>query len=736
MKTLLSVLPLWLAIASLVLPLTAQSVSKLELEKSTALNVWEKVTITPDLLSTTGELLVPTSGSQEFYRMKVRLLDSPAAAPTGFALIPTGSFSMGDALDNLRNAPTHTVNVSAFYMAQNLVTKAQWDSVRTWAISNGYNDLATGEGKASNHPVRNSWFQIVKWCNARSQQEGLTPVYYTNDAQTTVYKTGDLNLTSAQVKWTANGYRLPTEAEWEKAARGGLSGKRFPWGDTISHSQANYYGRYYDSNSDSYDLSSAVGNYHPTYATGSEPYTSPVGSFAANGYGLYDLAGNVWQWCWDWSGSYGVTLGDPKGAVSGQGEGRVARGGSWRDYAIYCRVANRYQHPPNSNAAAGFRVARSSVTESAETAAVDTQPASMSIYSGSTATLSVVAIGTAPLTYQWYQGSLGTTTTPVGSNSASFTTPALTATTTYWVRVSNATGNVSSALATVTVLAVTTSPGFAPIPAGAFTMGDALDGDSQAPTHTVNVSAFYMAQNLVTKADWDTVRTWATSNGYPDLAAGEGKASNHPVQTISWFDIVKWCNARSQQEGLTPVYYTNDAQTMVYKTGDVNVTNAQVKWAANGYRLPTEAEWEKAARGGLSGKRFPWGDTISQTQANYYAWAQYSYDLSGEEFYSPHPTYADGIVPYTSPVGSFAANGYGLNDMAGNVWQWCWDRYGTYDRGTPTDPRGVISGYTRVLRGGSWFDYALDCRVAFRYGLDPSFSINDMGFRVARSSVP
>jgi sulfatase modifying factor 1 len=677
-------------------------------------------------------------------RVAVRDYDSPSylgsgvgfrvargsVAPTGFALIPAGAFTLGNSMaadTDLSGAPTRTVTLDAFYMGNYEVTKAEWDEVRTWGLSNGYTDLAAGSGEVSNPVHSINWYDMVKWCNARSQKEGLMPVYYTNDLQTMIYKIGDVNVTNAQVKWTANGHRLPTDAEWEKAARGGLSGKRFPWGDTISHSQANYYA----DSSYSYDLSGPVNNYHPTYNS-----TSPVGAFAANAYGLYDMAGNVAEWCWSLFGTYDEgNLTNPRGSTSGTN--RVVRGGGYNDGANDCRVASRAgldRDPAISNSGVGFRLARGSVAESAETApAINTQPASTSINSGSTATLSVVASGTAPLTYQWYQGSVGTTTTPVGTSSASFTTPALTATTAYWVRVSNAAGGVNSALATVTVAAVTTPTGFALIPAGVFTMGDALDSDPQAPTRTVTVSAFYMAQNLVTKAQWDTVRTWATSNGYSDLAAGEGKASNHPVQMISWFDMVKWCNARSQQEGLTPVYYDNYAQ--VYKMGDLHLTNAHVKWTANGYRLPTEAEWEKAARGSLSGKRFPWGDTISQTQANYRATPYYSYDLSGA-VNNYHPTYATGPEPYTSPVGSFAANGYGLNDMAGNVWQWCWDWYGTYATGSPTDPRGVSSGSYRVIRGGSWYYDAYYCRVANRVNGVPTNSYDVIGFRVARSSVP
>src|ERR1035437_3535918 len=132
--------------------------------------------------------------------------------------------------------------------------------------------------------------------------------------------------------------------------------------------------------------------------------------------------------------------------------------------------------------------------------------------------------------------------------------------------------------------------GMAFIPAGSFTMGNCMDpneGDSdELPLHTVNVSAFYMDKYDVTKALWDDVYQWATNHGYNFLYPGSGKAANHPVQTIDWYDAAKWCNARSEKEGKTPAYYESAAQTTVYRSGQVTVDNSWVKWNV-GYRLPT-----------------------------------------------------------------------------------------------------------------------------------------------------
>jgi formylglycine-generating enzyme len=270
------------------------------------------------------------------------------------------------------------------------------------------------------------------------------------------------------------------------------------------------------------------------------------------------------------------------------------------------------------------------------------------------------------------------------------------------------------------------------IPAGSFTMGDIVDGSGTSlPLHTVYVSAFYMDQYLMTKSLWDTVYQWATNHGYTFDYAGSGKASNHPVQTIDWYDCVKWCNARSEKEGRVPAYYTNAAQTVVYRSGEVDVQTNWVNWSS-GYRLPTEAEWEKAARGGVTGQRFPWGDTISWGQANYYSYwsgsvAYYPYDVNPTSGYNP--AWTGGGTPYTTPVGYFAANGYGLYDMAGNVWQWCWDWYAAYSSGSQTDPRGPASGWDRVNRGGGWRGNAIFCRTADHDYYPPMHSYYAIGFR-------
>jgi len=282
------------------------------------------------------------------------------------------------------------------------------------------------------------------------------------------------------------------------------------------------------------------------------------------------------------------------------------------------------------------------------------------------------------------------------------------------------------------VAAPTNAPapaGMVLIPAGTFTMGDALDGDSIAlPLHTVYVSAFYMDANLVSYALWRQVYQWGIGHGYSFDNAGSGKATNHPVQTIDWYDCVKWCNARSEMDGRAPAYYTDASQAVVYRSGDLDITNACVNWSA-GYRLPTEAEWEKAARGGSSGNRFPWGNTIDWSHANYVAApGSYSYDLAPAAGYDP--AFEDGVSPYTSPVGCFAPNGYALYDMAGNVWRWCWDWYGPYSTGSQSDPHGASTGSFRVLRGGSWRDRANSCASAGRVYDYPSSRINYFGFRV------
>lgn len=283
-----------------------------------------------------------------------RLYSTNSATPAGMLPVPAGSFTMGNSIGDtdITDATPTNVYVSTFYMATNLVTYTQWQSVYTYATNYGYGFDNPGSGKGTNHPVQAvDWYDALKWCNARSQQEGLAPVYYTDAGLSLLYTNSQ---TSPFLNWAANGYRLPTEAEWEKAARGGAGGQRFPWGNTISESLANYFG-----NPAMYSYDSGPYGYNPAYSSGPFPYTSPVGSFSANGYGLYDMAGNVWEWCWDWYGTpYGQpSTNNPTGPATGLY--RILRGGYWNGYANSARCADRNDSGPNEgNDIVGFRCVR------------------------------------------------------------------------------------------------------------------------------------------------------------------------------------------------------------------------------------------------------------------------------------------------------------------------------------------------------------------------------------------
>jgi formylglycine-generating enzyme required for sulfatase activity len=262
---------------------------------------------------------------------------------------------------------------------------------------------------------------------------------------------------------------------------------------------------------------------------------------------------------------------------------------------------------------------------------------------------------------------------------------------------------------------------------GNFTMGDLFnEGPSdEKPTHSVTLRDFYIGKYEVTFDEFDAFCT-ATGREKPgDRDWGRG---SRPVINVDWYDAVEYCNWRSQKESLSTVYTIDKT-----RKDPNNQNNSDTKkWivtmnqAAKGYRLPTEAEWEYAAREGGKKVRFGNGrDIINPAEINFGASASYKKDYSIEGEYRQK----------TVSVDNLSANSLGLKHMSGNVWEWCADWYGdTYyaESDGAIDPTGAKSGQYRVLRGGSWDYDSGYCRAAYRSGYPPLYRHADLGFRVVR----
>jgi len=233
------------------------------------------------------------------------------------------------------------------------------------------------------------------------------------------------------------------------------------------------------------------------------------------------------------------------------------------------------------------------------------------------------------------------------------------------------------------------------IPAGRFLIGSPEEEEdhrsNEEPVHEVGISAFLCMKTPVTRRLYADVM--GTDPGWP-----EDDAADRPANIVSWFDAVDFCNRLSEREGFIPCYERAEDEVTWHRE-------------ANGYRLPTEAEWEYACRAGTN-TRWSFGDD--------------------EQRLSDHAWFRDNSEGQPRPVGRKQPNPWGLRDMHGNVWEWCWDRYGAYEPAFAQDPAGPPKGRGRVVRGGSFDFPARDLRSAFRNWVRPVLQYWYIGFRCVR----
>jgi formylglycine-generating enzyme required for sulfatase activity len=519
-----------------------------------------------------------------------------------WAWIPPGTFTMGSPAMDLDRAddegPQTAVTLTeGFWMGKYEVTQGEYRAV----VADNPSRF-----RDPNRPVEQvTWSDATNYCATLTAQErsaGRLPA-----------------------GWA---YRLPTEAEWEYAARAGTT-TTLSYGNDSRYKQLEKYAWYY---------------------ANSGGTTHPVGQKRPNPWGLYDMSGNVWEWCWDWFGTYlGGSLSDPTGP--GSGSDRVLRGGGWLVVEQGCRSAFRVRNSPGlRNSYTGFRAVLALGTNGVPAALAGEPP----FLEGAVTNVTSPSV---PSTQRaGNTAAVETVTGQPGRESAPPDTPPFNMDTIRW----------------------------AWMPPGTFTMGSPAseqerDRDEGPQTVVTLTKGFWMGRCEVTQGEY-----FAVTGSNPSYFKGD---QNRPVEDVSWIEATNYCATLTAQERAAARLPTG--------------------WA---YRLPTEAEWEYAARAETT-TRLSYGDDPGYSQLSTHGW------------------YSSNSGSTTHPVGEKRANPWGLYDMSGNVWEWCWDWFGTYHGGSVSNPTGPRSGSNRVVRGGSWYYVEKYCRSASRDFNTPDDRSNRIGFR-------
>ena len=641
---------------------------KLEDERRKAEGKWAG----PETPRTEAAPLRVQPASQPSALPKELKLDLGGGIAMELVLVPAGEFEMGSNEGGPEERPVHKVRISKpFYIGKYDVTVAQF---RRFVETTGYETECERGGSKGWTVKGGKWREIegANWRNPGFEQTPDHPVVVVTWADAQAF-------TVWLSKLSGRDAHLPTEAQWEYAARGPQSLK-YPWGDTWDGTRANHG-----------DVSLRNAGFTQWGCSGDNDgyaFTSPIGAYKnASWCGAYDMAGNVWQWCADWFNDKYYAESppvDPKGPASGVG--RVLRGGVWLSFASDCRSARRHSYYPyGKDSDVGFRV----VVEGSQ-AAAGAQPTAEAEVQQTKGVPGVPA--SAAETTALERPAQGT---PAGK-------PGIGA----WPLhdgkepVADYARRVGLPATEVLALGGGVKMEFLLVPAGEFDMGEK---GIVEPVHRVRISKpFYMARYETTVAQF---RAFANATKYRTEAETTNVGAIHADGRWVGVPGTNWRNPRFPQEDNYPagVITWNDAQEFC-------------KWVTRMTRrevcLPTDAQWEYACRAGTT-TVYNTGDKESDLEEA--AWTNTNSGMRNHA------------------VGQKKANAWGLCDMHGNVWEWVQDYYSDkyYAESPLVDPKGPAVGSPRVFRGCCWYETTSQCRSAHRGGFDPTHRFVTIGFRAA-----